>query len=103
MHQSGDFVYEEGDRKARATKATMDSDQNVILLEGAARVSDATGSTNADHIRLDQRTGDFTADEKVVSSRMPDRDPNFDTESVQGLIDTVEKLVAEQGAKPAAG
>ena len=34
---------------------------------------------------------------------MPDRDPNFDTESVQGLIDTVEKLVAEQGAKPAAG
>ena len=34
---------------------------------------------------------------------MPDRDPNFDTESVQGLIDTVEKLVAEQGSKPAAG
>ncbi|HEY6984641.1 MAG TPA: phosphopantetheine-binding protein [Rhodanobacteraceae bacterium] len=31
---------------------------------------------------------------------MPDRDPNFDTESVKGLIDTVEKLVAEQGAKP---
>lgn len=34
---------------------------------------------------------------------MPDRDPNFDTESVQGLIDTVEKLVADEGAKPAAG
>jgi acyl carrier protein len=33
---------------------------------------------------------------------MPDRDPNFDTESVQGLIDTVEKLAAEQGANPAA-
>jgi acyl carrier protein len=33
---------------------------------------------------------------------MPDRDPNFDTESVKGLIDTVEKLVAEQGAKPPA-
>ena len=34
---------------------------------------------------------------------MPDRDPNFDTESVKGLIETVEKLVAEQGAKsPAA-
>jgi len=28
---------------------------------------------------------------------MPDRDPNFDTESVKGLIDTVEKLAAEQG------
>ena len=33
---------------------------------------------------------------------MPDRDPNFDTESVKGLIETVEKLVAEQSAKPPA-
>jgi len=33
---------------------------------------------------------------------MPDRDPNFDTESVKGLIDAVEKLVAEQQAKPPA-
>jgi len=33
---------------------------------------------------------------------MPDRDPNFDTESVKGLIDTVEKLVAGQPATPPA-
>ena len=33
---------------------------------------------------------------------MPDRDPNFDTESVKGLIETVEKLVAEQATKPPA-
>jgi acyl carrier protein len=33
---------------------------------------------------------------------MPDRDPNFDTESVKGLIDAVEKLVAEQAKPPAA-
>jgi acyl carrier protein len=33
---------------------------------------------------------------------MPDRDPNFDTESVKGLVQTVEKLLAEQPAKPAA-
>jgi acyl carrier protein len=33
---------------------------------------------------------------------MPDRDPNFDTESVKGLIETVQKLVAEQGATPPA-
>ena len=33
---------------------------------------------------------------------MPDRDPNFDTESVKGLIETVEKLVADQPAKPPA-
>ena len=33
---------------------------------------------------------------------MPDRDPNFDTESVKGLIDTVEKLVAGQPENPPA-
>jgi len=31
---------------------------------------------------------------------MPDRDPNFDTESVKGLIDAVEKLVVEKGSAP---
>ncbi len=33
---------------------------------------------------------------------MPDRDPNFDTESVQGLVDAVEKLVAARDATPPA-
>jgi acyl carrier protein len=33
---------------------------------------------------------------------MPDRDPNFDTESVRGLVDTVEKLLAEQQPTPPA-
>ena len=45
MEQSGDFNYEEGDRKARAAKASLDQDQNVIVLENGARVADATGST----------------------------------------------------------
>ena len=37
---------------------------------------------------------------------MPDRDPNFDTESVRGLVEAVDKLVAEKPADtapPAAG
>jgi len=29
---------------------------------------------------------------------LPDRDPNFDTESVKGLVEAVEKLVAEKQA-----
>ena len=33
---------------------------------------------------------------------LPDRDPNFDTESVKGLVEAVEKLVAEKAATPAA-
>ena len=34
--------------------------------------------------------------------QMPDRDPDFDTESVRGLVETVRKLMAEQAAGPPA-
>ncbi|MCE5233684.1 MAG: phosphopantetheine-binding protein [Mizugakiibacter sp.] len=33
---------------------------------------------------------------------MPDRDPNFDTESVRGLVEAVERLLAEK-VQPASG
>ena len=33
---------------------------------------------------------------------LPDRDPNFDTESVKGLVDAVERLVAAKTAAPPA-
>ena len=84
MQQTGDFSYEEGDRKARASKATMDADQNVILLDTGARMWDATGSTVADHIRLDQRTGDFQADGNVSSSRLPEKDQKKNSEMLSG-------------------
>lgn len=84
MEQSGEFSYEEGDRKARAQKASLDSAQNVILLDGAARMWDAAGSTSADHIRMDQRTGDFSADGNVNSSHMPDRNPKKNSQMLSG-------------------
>lgn len=34
--------------------------------------------------------------------QMPDRDPNFDTESVKGLVETVQKLLADKAASPPA-
>ena len=33
---------------------------------------------------------------------LPDRDPNFDTESVRGLVEAVDKLMAEKPAADAA-
>lgn len=84
MEQSGDFAYEEGDRKARAAKATLDSDQNVIVLQTNARMSDATGSTSADRIRLDERSGDFTAEGSVKSSRLPDKDQTKNSAMLSG-------------------
>jgi lipopolysaccharide export system protein LptA len=84
MQQSGNFTYEEGDRRAKSSKATMDSDQNVIVLESAARVSDASGVTTADHIRMDQGSGDFSAEGNVVSSRMPEHDQKKNSEMLSG-------------------
>ncbi len=84
MEQSGDFAYQEGEHQARARKATLDSDQNVILLDTAARVADATGSTSADRIRLDQRTGDFTAEGGVTSSRLPEQDQKKNSQMLSG-------------------
>ena len=84
MEQTGAFTYEDGDRRARAAKATLDSDQNVILLDASARVWDSTGWTTADRIRLDQRTGDFVAEGNVNSSRLPDKDQKKSSDMLSG-------------------
>ena len=84
MEQNGDFTYEEGDRKARAAKAALDSSQDMILLDGSARISDATGSTSAERIRMNQSTGDFTAEIDVNSTRLPDKDPKKNSDMLSG-------------------
>ena len=73
LEQWNDFRYEEGPRKAKAVRASLDQDRNLIDLSGAARVWDATGSTDGDHIIMDQKSGDFSAEGHVNSTRMPDK------------------------------
>jgi lipopolysaccharide export system protein LptA len=84
IDQNGDFTYEEGDRKARAARATMDADHNLIVLDQNARMSDTSGATSADRIRMDQRTGDFTAEGNVNSSRMPEKDAKKNSQMLSG-------------------
>jgi lipopolysaccharide export system protein LptA len=84
MEQTGDFTYAEGDRRARARKASLDSDQNIIILDTGARMWDSTGATSADRIRMDQRSGDFTADGNVESSRMPDQNSQKKSQMLSG-------------------
>src|ERR1700722_4189637 len=45
MEQQGGFVYDEGERHARAARATLDQKANVIVLESGARMWDASGTT----------------------------------------------------------
>src|SRR5204863_4275705 len=73
LEQWNDFRYEEGERKAKANRAVLDQARNLIDLSGSARVWDQTGSTDAEKILLDQKTGDFSAEGHVSSTRMPEK------------------------------
>jgi lipopolysaccharide export system protein LptA len=84
MEQTGDFTYQEGARKAHAGKGVFDAKQNVMTLDTGAAVSDATGATTADHIRLDEATGDFAAEGSVSSSRLPDQSQKNDSSMLSG-------------------
>lgn len=73
LEQWNEFRYQEGERKARAARASLDEGRDQITLETAARVWDSGGSTAADRIVLDQKSGDMAAQGSVVSTRLPDR------------------------------
>lgn len=72
LDQKSDFKYDEGDRHARADHATLDQKTDLMTLDKGARVWDSTGSAAADHIAMNQKSGDFTAEGHVASTRMPD-------------------------------
>ena len=71
--QTGNFRYEEGQRKASSQKAVLEQSANRITLSGASRVWDPSGTTSADAIVLDQANGDMTAEGKVTSTRLPEQ------------------------------
>ena len=73
LEQTTNFQYEEGDRRARGDKATLDQPKDLMTLNGSARILDPTGSVNADRIVMNQKSGDYTADGHVSSTRQPDR------------------------------
>ncbi len=72
MKQLDNFRYTEGVRKAQAVNATLENDKNLMYLDKTARVSDDTGSTTADTIRIDQNTGDFDAKGHAFTTRLPE-------------------------------
>jgi lipopolysaccharide export system protein LptA len=72
LEQWGDFRYQEGDREAKADRAELRQPDDKIRLTGAARVWDPSGSTSADGITMQQKTGDFEAVGNVSSTRQMD-------------------------------
>ncbi len=89
LEQWNNFEYEEGTRRATADKAFMDSDKELITLTGRGRMWDETGSTSADEILLDQKSGDMTATGNVSSTRQPDK-----KDTSEGMLSSKEPLQA---------
>jgi lipopolysaccharide export system protein LptA len=87
MKQWDNFTYEEGDRRAKCVTASMDNQAGTIELDSGARFWDATGSTDADHIHMDQKSGDYRADGHVMTSRLPDKDPKKKKNTNGELLD----------------
>ena len=90
LEQKTGFRYEEGVRRATADRATLEQAKDVITLEGSARTSDPTGTAAADRLVLNQKSGDFVADGRVATTRLPDQKPSSsssllsDAELMQG-------------------
>jgi lipopolysaccharide export system protein LptA len=76
LEQKTDFRYQEGDRRGRADKATLDQAKDQMTLDGSARVWDPTGSASADKIVMNQKSGDFSAEGHVSSTHEPDKKGN---------------------------
>ena len=84
LEQKTEFRYEEGVRRATADHATLEQATDVITLEGSARTSDPTGTAAADRLVLNQKTGDFVADGRVATTRLPDQKPSSSSSLLSG-------------------
>jgi lipopolysaccharide export system protein LptA len=91
LEQWTGFQFEEGERRARSDHARLETTTDRVVLKGAARMWDPTGSTDALQIELDQKTGDMTAEGKVTSTRLPDeKKPKKPQGSLLDSSDTVQ-------------
>lgn len=92
LEQWGAFRYEEGERRATAERAEMRGPSEDVLLTGAARVWDSTGSTAADWILMRQKAGEVEAAGNVTSTRLAEKKQQ---PAAPGLLSSDEPLQAK--------
>jgi len=94
IFQTGNFHYAEGARKAQADAALMDNTKNIMDLDAHARIADESGSTKADHIQINQATGEFDAKGGVETTHLPDPKPDGSGQkgSDSGMLDPGEAM-----------
>jgi lipopolysaccharide export system protein LptA len=86
LRQSGNFRFEQGDRKGNAATAVLNQKENRIRLEKKARTWDSTGSLAADLIVLDQGNGDTEAFGNVRSTQKTTGDKKQEGETSTALL-----------------
>jgi lipopolysaccharide export system protein LptA len=91
IEQKGNFRYEEGVRKASATRALLNQTLNRMTLIDNARVLDDTGSALADTIVMNQANGDMDAKGHVISTHAPNRNQKPGT----SMLDDSEPMQAK--------
>jgi lipopolysaccharide export system protein LptA len=88
LEQKTDFKYEEGERRATSDRASLDEAKDLMTLDGTARVWDPTGSAAGDHIAMFQKSGDYSVEGHVATTRMPDNT------GTPGLLSTADVMQA---------
>ncbi len=91
IDQTGNFRYQEGDRKAWAKKAFLEQTINRITLTDGAHVLDDTGSATADKIVMNQANGDMDAIGHVLSTHAPDHNEKPGT----SMLDATQPMQAQ--------
>jgi lipopolysaccharide export system protein LptA len=93
IQQAGNFHYSGGVRKAQADSAVMDNATNVMELDAHARVADDAGTTDANHIRIDQKTDEFDARGNVATTHIATDKPNAKPAGQgSGMLDPAEAM-----------
>jgi lipopolysaccharide export system protein LptA len=78
IEQWDNFRYQEGDQRAKADRAVLEQRRDLMILTGAARVWDRTGSTDADRMEMRGKSSEFEAIGNVSSTRLPDKKKDKD-------------------------
>ena len=97
LEQWSNFRYQEGTRQGTAEKAVLDQASSQINLTGKARMWDPAGSTDADRILVDQKTGDFSAFGRVRSVREGEKKPGSAAVSEDVMRATADEMINSGG------
>lgn len=84
-----DFRFRQGTRQAQSDNAVLDNDTNRMNLDSHVRVQDEAGSTTADHMLIDQVSGDFDATGHVFTARQGESKPSGKD---SGVLDSTQPL-----------